>query len=150
MKEREPQYPPEFDQPETYECPVCKGPNVEDDEVTPLYKEDPSFCCEACLRKYSGGLYAPVTLDDLYVGDGEDGGHVAWAEGPKGWYISIVIDCNTASFVETHTEDDGPYPTERDAAIAGIGAIIEWCCENNVEIESCDASAYLPKELKNA
>ena len=38
-------------------------------------------------------------------------------EGRDGWYLTTVLDCNTAGFCDTIIQDDGPYDS-RDAALS--------------------------------
>ena len=55
------------------------------------------------------------------------------------WFMSAVIDCDTASFVDGLTTDDGPYDTEAAAIVAGMNCAIEWMINNEVtdfEIDS--------------
>jgi len=135
MREREPQYPPEYDEPEALECP-CGRPNVKDDEETPLYDPDPAFCCEGCYRRYGtdDGAYALVDFDNpaAYVG-GEEGVYVGVGEGPDGWYVSTIVDCN--AYCGEMTTDDGPYPSEAEATKAGTYGAADWCLENEIEFD---------------
>jgi hypothetical protein len=68
-----------------------------------------------------------------YIGSGEDGVYVAAAKGPKGWYTSSVVDCNSASFCDSLITDDGPYPSEEEALKAGRFGAMDWCIENDVD-----------------
>lgn len=67
-----------------------------------------------------------------YVGDEEDGVYYQVAKGRKGWYMTAVVDCNTAAFVDTLVSDDGPYDSEAHAITAGQNCAIEWCMDNDV------------------
>lgn len=70
-----------------------------------------------------------------YVGDEKDGVYYQTARGPDGWYLTAVVDSDTGHFVDTLTEDDGPYETEERADMAGRDCAIEWCFTNNVSYE---------------
>jgi len=55
------------------------------------------------------------------------------------WFMSAVIDCDTASFVDGLTTDDGPYDTEAAAIAAGLHCAIDWMLNNehpDFEIDS--------------
>ena len=82
---------------------------------------------------------SPIVVFDCdeasYLGDERDGVYYQVAEGPGGWFLTVVVDCDTASFIQTTTADDGPYASEAEALEAGKGAAIEWCANNNVEWE---------------
>ena len=68
----------------------------------------------------SASQIVPFSADDAkYVGDEEDGVYYQTAEGPDGWYVTAVVDCNSTHFVETLLDDDGPYETEADAENVG-------------------------------
>lgn len=71
----------------------------------------------------------------VYIGDGEDGVYVQTAEGEGGWYVTTVVDCNTGSFCENGLTDDGPYPTEDEAAGAGVEYAQDWCWSNDVSFD---------------
>ena len=70
--------------------------------------------------------------DARYVGDEEDGCYYQVAEGPDGWYLTVVVDCDSAGFVADYTTDDGPYDSEDEAWTAGHDAGMEWCYTNEV------------------
>ena len=70
-----------------------------------------------------------------YVGDDEDGCYYQAAEGEDGWYVTIVVDCDSAGFVSDHTTDDGPYPSEDDAWEAGRSGSMDWCLEMGVAFD---------------
>lgn len=69
----------------------------------------------------------------VYVGDGTDGVYYQTGQGPDGWYVTVVVDSETGSFVDTLIEDDGPYASEADAEQSGVNAAREWCHDNGVE-----------------
>lgn len=73
--------------------------------------------------------------DAEYIGDERDGVYYQVAEGPGGWYLTVVVDSDTGSFVDTITKDDGPYSSEGEALEAGRGAAMDWCADNDVEME---------------
>jgi hypothetical protein len=86
-----------------------------------------------------GGLGRTATVDvdeGIYVGDEQDGVYVGVGKGPKGWYVSTVVDSETGSFVDDLFVDDGPYATREEAVQAGINAGLEWCFDNGVECET--------------
>ena len=70
-----------------------------------------------------------------YIGDGEDGCYYQVAESYTGWFVTVVVDCGTSSFVEDLTTDDGPYMTKKEAEDAGRGAALDWCVTMGVDIE---------------
>jgi len=80
----------------------------------------------------------PWDFDEAtYVGDEEDGVYYQVArKGQRcGWYMTAVVDCNTASFCDNLIVDDGPYDTEAEAEEAGKNAAVEWCVNNYVNYE---------------
>ena len=115
------------------ECPVCKGDNADDDGELLL----PSGCCsEFCEGHAEHGSYSWRGVDYAsYIGDEQDGVYYSWGEGPKGWYVTTVVDCDSAGFVETMTEDDGPYESAEAAELAGKDAGMEWCFDNQIDFE---------------
>lgn len=73
-------------------------------------------------------------VDDAeYVGDGEDGCYYQTAEGPNGWYVTVVVDSNTGSFVDNLITDDGPYRSDEEAGQAGKYLSRDWCNMNEVD-----------------
>lgn len=75
----------------------------------------------------------PFDVDHAtYVGDEQDGVYYQTQEGPDGWYVTTVVDCNTAHFTDTLERDAGPFDTERDAEEYGENAAIDWCEVNGV------------------
>jgi hypothetical protein len=88
------------------------------------------------MRRVPRGPIAVVDFDSAsYVGDNEDGVYVAAAQGANGWYVSTVVDCNTAHFVQPLVTDDGPYDTEARAVAAGLRQAEEWCTDNEVSLD---------------
>lgn len=47
----------------------------------------------------------------------------------------MVVDSDTAHFVATYIEDDGPYPTNEAAFCAGFSAAVEWFSNNQVRMD---------------
>jgi hypothetical protein len=75
----------------------------------------------------------PFDVDDAtYVGDENDGVYYQVAKGEDGWYMTAVVDCNTAHFVDDLVVDDGPYESEAAAIMGGKNAAFEWCMNNHV------------------
>jgi len=133
MHDTRPTEPPEWDIPE--QCPVCKRDNA-NEEGDPLCSDDPAFCSEHCLRHYSDGCYALVNVVSAdYVGDEIDGCYVSVGQGPDGWYNSVLVDCDSAGFVDSLYIDAGPSATEPEALQAGRDAASDWCIENSVSID---------------
>jgi hypothetical protein len=86
---------------------------------------------------------ATVSFDDAeYIGDENDGVYVQAAEGPDGWYVSTVVDCNSASFTEPLVTDDGPYSSEADALAAGRNGAKDWCLDNQIQYEDEDGEQH--------
>lgn len=131
--DRGPAYPPEFDLPD--KCVNCGKPAVDHETLDELWEGD--FCSEACERCYATGRYAEVGVDtaDGYLGSGDDGVYWQVAEGPDGWYVSTLVDCDTGGFVGELRRDDGPYPTREEADAAGREAAQCWCIDNQVAME---------------
>lgn len=78
----------------------------------------------------------PFSVDGAeYVGDGDDGCYYQVAEGPGGWYFTVVVDSDTGSFVDTIAKDDGPYATHKAAWETGRGLAIEWCLTNHISYD---------------
>jgi hypothetical protein len=67
-----------------------------------------------------------------YIGGEEDGVYYQTAEGPDGWYMTAVVDCDTGGFCDNLTTDDGPHDSDNEARAAGIYLAVEWCSENAV------------------
>jgi hypothetical protein len=78
-----------------------------------------------------------VDFDEAtYIGNEEDGVYFAVGEVKgKGWFLSAVVDCNSAGFTETLVTDDGPYPTREEAEMGGRNAAYEWCSTNEIAID---------------
>src|SRR3990172_13027212 len=52
--------------------------------------------------------------------DGADCVYWMTARGRGGYFVTVVVDSGTGSFVETMVEDAGPYSSEREADMAGL------------------------------
>jgi hypothetical protein len=70
--------------------------------------------------------------ESLCDDDGLDCVYWQTAKGPRGYYVTVVVDSETANFVDDLTTDDGPYERKRDADEAGFSAAVEWMMNNNV------------------
>jgi hypothetical protein len=71
-----------------------------------------------------------------YVGDEDDGCYYQAGQGPGGnWYVTVVVDCGTGSFCMDLVTDEGPYPSEEQAKMAGRDAACDWCHDNDVDTE---------------
>jgi hypothetical protein len=113
------------------ECPVCKRDNA-DDEGELLFPS--GHCSEFCEGHSENGVYALVDMEYArYIGNGRDGVYYATGQGPDGWYVSTLIDCETGSFCDKLWLDDGPYESEEAAAQGGKDGSIEWCTENRID-----------------
>jgi len=111
------------------ECPVCKRENADDDGELLL----PSgHCSQFCEGHDEHGSYSWRGMDYAagYVGDGECGVYYGVGEGPRGWYVTTVVDF--PGNCDTMTSDDGPYESELDATAAGQSAGTDWCMDNEV------------------
>lgn len=87
--------------------------------------------------------FDPDTADG-YIGDEADGCYykVQWSDGEpgggghaKGYYCTIVVDCDTAGFVEDLENDAGPFDTKEQALNYGRNSAIDWCINNRVDIK---------------
>ena len=87
----------------------------------------------------AGGSTEPIVTFNSehaeYVGDEDDGCYYQVAQGPGGWYVTVVVDCNTGSFCMDIVTDDGPYSSESKALQAGSDAAWTWCIDNEVTPE---------------
>lgn len=78
----------------------------------------------------------PFDTDDAtYVGDGNDGVYYQVAKGDDGWYLTAVVDCNSAHFTADLVVDDGPYESEAAAIMGGKNAAFGWCLDNGVAFD---------------
>jgi hypothetical protein len=79
----------------------------------------------------------PFDADEAeWTGDEQDGCYVQAGQGPSlAWYVTVVVDSETGSFVDTALDTDGPHETEADAMARGRDWAISWCCDNGVNFE---------------
>jgi hypothetical protein len=91
-------------------------------------------------RKRKKPHVCDVDVDEAtYVGDGEDGCYYDAAADHDGkWYTSVIVDCDTAGFVDTLIQDDGPYDTFEAAMEAGRHYAEDWCVTNGVALDDPD------------
>lgn len=75
--------------------------------------------------------------------DGEDCVYWMTARGPRGHYLTVVVDSDTGGFVGTMVEDDGPYASEREADTAGLDAAGTWMFDNDVKYAQADYRAHI-------
>ena len=112
------------------ECPVCKGDNADEDGEL---LRPTGNCSDQCDGYAEHGSYSWRGVDYAsYVGDEQDGVYYSVGQGPKGWYVTTVVDSDTGGFVDTMHEDDGPYESEEAALLGGKDAGVEWCLTNEV------------------
>lgn len=82
----------------------------------------------------------PICIIDVdearYEGDDKDGIYYDAAEGEDGWYLSAIVDCDSAGFVDTFIQDDGPYESYDAAMSAGLDAARDWCVNNGIDYGS--------------
>lgn len=68
-----------------------------------------------------------------YVGSEEDGVYFQVGEGPGGWwYLTALVDCDTAGFTFDLVTDEGPFTTELEAWDTGLECALDWCINNDV------------------
>lgn len=77
-----------------------------------------------------------IDVDEAYsVSAGEDGVidtvYFDIAEQDGKWWLSAMIDCDSASFVDSLVKDDGPYDSENDALMGGLNAAVDWMVNND-------------------
>ena len=71
----------------------------------------------------------------VYIGDAEDGVYYEVYHCRDGWYVTVVVDCDTSGFTEAISEGEGPYDSVELANEAGRNDAIDWCVYNGVEWE---------------
>lgn len=69
-----------------------------------------------------------------YIGNEEDGVYVQAGQDHRGFYVTCVVDCDSASFVDNLGPEMGPYIDENKALCAGRIVAIDWCLTNGVEL----------------
>src|SRR5512147_909945 len=124
----------------------CKTCQQVDHDTCPLAQS--CSCCANTIEKMAETITREEELDErartivpfsvdeaTYVGDENDGCYYQVAEGPDGWYVTVVVDCDTASFVDTLVKDDGPCPTKKHAEETGRNTAVDWCVTNGVSFE---------------
>ena len=75
-----------------------------------------------------------------WVGDEQDGCYVQtqYVDGmdegdcDEGWYVTVVVDSETGSFVEDLHTDAGPFATKDEAEECGVSWATDWCLTNSV------------------
>jgi len=85
-------------------------------------------------------LTGDVDFDEAsYLGDCDDGVYwQVWEDYDGQWYMSAVVDCDSAGFCDGLVKLDGPYESEESADQAGRDAAAEWCGFNNVPYDEDD------------
>ena len=77
-----------------------------------------------------------------YLGNEDDGCYWLTGQGEDGkWYVTVLVDCNTAHFCQPLVTDDGPHNTEGEADKAGETWAFGWCSDNGIAIE--DPNDYI-------
>lgn len=61
-----------------------------------------------------------------------DGSSEASGDIDEGWYVTVVVDSETGSFVEDLHTDAGPFKTKDEAEEYGVSMATDWCLTNNV------------------
>ena len=64
-----------------------------------------------------------------------------------GWYISAVIDSESASFIEALFLDDGPHQSEKDALRMGVGLASDWFSENDLSFDVDERLSFLDQHV---
>jgi hypothetical protein len=67
-----------------------------------------------------------------WIGDEQDGCYFQVGKGPDGWYVTVVVDCETNKSVDNLYTDQGPFANEWLAIQEGLGLSIDWCVTNGV------------------
>jgi hypothetical protein len=71
-------------------------------------------------------------------------------KGDDGWYLTIVLDCNTAGYCDTITQDDGPYGSRDTALLGGLNFVFEWMSDNHPEMDiECSDYIHVLMDGKN-
>jgi hypothetical protein len=91
------------------------------------------------------GYEVPYDVDEAeYIGDEQDGCYVQAGQGPSDkWYVTVVVDSETGSFIDTILDTDGPHETEAAAMECGRDWAFKWCCDNGVNIDDSAAPETL-------
>lgn len=88
------------------------------------------YCSELCSVAPPDETYA-----DLYVGDEQGGVYIKPERVAGRYYVTTVVDCDTAGFVDTLHEKDGPYETLDLAVEAGKCVAGDWCIDNGINTD---------------
>lgn len=106
-------------------------PGAENDPYAP-YNQDAD-------EESDEGQVVEVDFDSAYSvaaiaddGSGADCVYFDVAELGGKWFMSAVIDCDSASFVDSLCVDDGPYETEAAAKTAGLDCATDWMLNNGI------------------
>lgn len=87
-------------------------------------------------RNVSQTFRIDFNVDDaIYVGDEEDGVYYQVEQGPRGWYVTTVVDSNTGGFVDTLEDTAGPFATQAEAMLHGRDVAVGWGFDNQVEFD---------------
>jgi hypothetical protein len=90
---------------------------------------------DSCYDRSEGtDLDCHVDVDDAhYVGDDNDGVYYQVFEDDDGkFWMSALVDCDSAGFVDSLVDADGPYDSHGLADQAGIDVAVDWCAENEI------------------
>jgi hypothetical protein len=52
-------------------------------------------------------------------------------ETAQGWFMSILVDCDSGGFCESPVLDDGPYASRDKALLGALNFVIEWFSNNH-------------------
>ena len=74
--------------------------------------------------------------DALCSSSGRDCVYWQTAKGPRGWYVTTVVD--SEHFVEDFFVDDGPYASEAEAYCAGFYSAADWFEDNRIRPDAAD------------
>lgn len=92
---------------------------------------------------------AEVDLDSSRsIGTEDDRVYFEAALGPDGWYVSTIVDCGTAHFVDLVITDAGPFGTEGDALSAGLQHAVNWLTDSDIRRGWKTECLKLAKEFK--
>jgi hypothetical protein len=61
------------------------------------------------------------------------------AKGPRGYYLTVVIDAG--HFVADLTTDGGPFPKDSEAFLAGLYAAADWMYANGLRFSKREFDA---------
>jgi len=69
-----------------------------------------------------------------YAGDEQNGVYYGAMKSGRTWWALATVDSDTGGFTETLAAEGG-YKTEKAAHIAARDAALDWCHDNDVEVE---------------